>query len=1040
MRIKYLFLLLIFRATITSFSQEVKMSFLKQEALADSIYFNHTVYSKKVTLEKSISLYTDLLERIKKENSEKYINIQAKKYAVKALLEVVAMRNDLAYSYLKKSLSLQQKVRKKDNYLKGHTHRQLYKYWEIKANQDSIIANTKIAEKAFRDTLGKHHKFISEAMYIRGSALGRKGLRREEIALCKKAIANNIAYQGEFNEDVAIQEHVLATVYGNLGYYRKELESYKKVIKRWEAIPEHKDMSYLNIAYNSIAICYFLYGDIKKAEQYILKSERLVKDRKNDVSIWFNETFKGRTKLGGWYYRGKLAAHKKDTVTALNHVNKILDFVNNFDKNKKENNPHKLSYFYEFVKNYQMAALRFKADLIRRKQPYESKKISDKILAVLGKKNIARFNLNDRLHIVDYYIKEDSLSKVNSLLDIYIKAGEEKNDDYSLINLYAKKGEIFFKQEDYKKMDTIYTSLFKRMQRDSSQLYLIEELNYDKINPYGSQDVLDILIKISANYKKYYKINNDEKNIKKAFSVIKLASDIFSKNFNHLVYNDLKHLTVTKINEQLLSITLLDNTVSKEGVLEIIENNGSKTIWNNFLNSQQRKYLNIPDSILQKENDLLAELYFYKKELYLNEESDHEKANLYKEHILSINNEIVEVEEWFQINYPKYFNQKIKPFKLQELKQHLVADQKVIKYIFTESNVFAFIITKNNTGLVKIGNKNSLIAETKILLELLKSPNKKGYKEKVQQLYKLFLPKDVITKKEDKELVFIQDDVLNYIPMEALIDEKGAFLIETYKVSYAPSLLLWNGQIKTKKSEKDKLGIYAPIYKKYQEENPKRNDSTALFGALKEATKIATIFSSESFIGNDANKGKFIKNASEYSMLHLAMHSSFNNIAPEFSSLNFSPEKKDHKLSISELYNLSLNADLAVLSACNTGSGELKKGEGLVNVSRAFTYAGVPSLVASLWAVPDVETSKIMISFYEELKKGKSKNEALQIAKLNYLKTTEYNALKHPYYWAGFVVSGDISPVKTSKNYWWFALGFASIIIVVFRKRLINFF
>jgi len=161
--------------------------------------------------------------------------------------------------------------------------------------------------------------------------------------------------------------------------------------------------------------------------------------------------------------------------------------------------------------------------------------------------------------------------------------------------------------------------------------------------------------------------------------------------------------------------------------------------------------------------------------------------------------------------------------------------------------------------------------------------------------------------------------------------------------------------------------------------------------------------------------------------------------APEFSNLSFSSEE-DGKLFISELYNMNLNADLAVLSACNTGAGNLEKGEGLINVSRAFTYAGVPSTVTSLWKVPDQETSQIMISFYRYLKEGKPKNEALQMAKLDYLTNTKDNALKHPYYWAGFVVSGDIEPISNSNSLWIYGLGILLLLGLIFRKKLIQVF
>ncbi|MEL6988581.1 MAG: CHAT domain-containing protein, partial [Bacteroidota bacterium] len=136
-----------------------------------------------------------------------------------------------------------------------------------------------------------------------------------------------------------------------------------------------------------------------------------------------------------------------------------------------------------------------------------------------------------------------------------------------------------------------------------------------------------------------------------------------------------------------------------------------------------------------------------------------------------------------------------------------------------------------------------------------------------------------------------------------------------------------------------------------------------------------------------------------------------------------------------ELCNMNLNAQLAVLSACNTGSGSYKKGEGNMSLSRAFNYAGVPTTVHSLWKVPDEATSSIMLKFYEGLKNGLRKDEALKNAKSSYLENNVIPERAHPYYWAGFVLNGNESPIlieaKTSYT-WLIILGMAMLSILAF--------
>ena len=141
-------------------------------------------------------------------------------------------------------------------------------------------------------------------------------------------------------------------------------------------------------------------------------------------------------------------------------------------------------------------------------------------------------------------------------------------------------------------------------------------------------------------------------------------------------------------------------------------------------------------------------------------------------------------------------------------------------------------------------------------------------------------------------------------------------------------------------------------------------------------------------------------------------------------------------LYFSELYNYYIPADLLVLSACDTGNGELVKGEGIMSLARAFTYAGVKSSVVSLWQVPDKETSEIMILFYKNLKNGMPKDEALALAKQEFI---QQNPLKnHPYFWAGFIINGDVAPIcEPNFFYWYWILGvlvFLMLTFVLYRK------
>jgi CHAT domain-containing protein len=128
-------------------------------------------------------------------------------------------------------------------------------------------------------------------------------------------------------------------------------------------------------------------------------------------------------------------------------------------------------------------------------------------------------------------------------------------------------------------------------------------------------------------------------------------------------------------------------------------------------------------------------------------------------------------------------------------------------------------------------------------------------------------------------------------------------------------------------------------------------------------------------------------------------------------------------LTVAELYATPLKAGLAVLSACNTGNGALKRGEGIMSLARAFAYSGCQTTVMSLWSIPDESSSKIMLSFYKYLKQGQPKDYALQQAKKDFINAQEMPSSTIPNAWAATVVIGDVRPLMENKNWMKWTLG-----------------
>ena len=156
--------------------------------------------------------------------------------------------------------------------------------------------------------------------------------------------------------------------------------------------------------------------------------------------------------------------------------------------------------------------------------------------------------------------------------------------------------------------------------------------------------------------------------------------------------------------------------------------------------------------------------------------------------------------------------------------------------------------------------------------------------------------------------------------------------------------------------------------------------------------------------------------AGKFDIIHLAMHTLINNENPTLTKMLFSKsgESDDNfGLNVYEIYEIPLIAKMVVLSSCNTGSGYLHRGEGVLSLARGFIYSGSKSVVMSLWEVNDKSGTDIVKSFYRHIKNGSKKSEALRNARIEYLKTAG-QFRSHPYFWSTLVVYGDDSPLYIS--------------------------
>lgn len=282
----------------------------------------------------------------------------------------------------------------------------------------------------------------------------------------------------------------------------------------------------------------------------------------------------------------------------------------------------------------------------------------------------------------------------------------------------------------------------------------------------------------------------------------------------------------------------------------------------------------------------------------------------------------------------------------------------------------------------------------------------------LQRLHQLLIDPiaDLLPTDPTARVTFIPQDVLFFTPFAALEDEAGTFLIERHTILSAPSIQFLaltqarKQQLETQSTTaKTAVVVGNPIMPAIAAEpNGPLQPLPPLPGAEREAEAIARLLNTDPLIGGEATEVAVVEKFPDANIIHLATHGLLDDIYGFQSALAFTPGGgEDGLLKTREIINFDLQAELVVLSACDTGRGRLT-GDGVIGLSRAFIGAGVPSIVVSLWVVPDAPTAELMTEFYEQLAQGQDKAQSLRLAMLKTM--AEY---PDPRNWAAFTLIGE---------------------------------
>ncbi len=409
-----------------------------------------------------------------------------------------------------------------------------------------------------------------------------------------------------------------------------------------------------------------------------------------------------------------------------------------------------------------------------------------------------------------------------------------------------------------------------------------------------------------------------------------------------------------------------------------------------------------------------------------------------------------QLETEIRRNNPKYADIYYpKPLSPEAIQAMLDDQTALLEYSLSKERSYLFVVSRNGLEGYSLPSATKIEPLVDELRDLLRQTGQRGfgrYKRAARELYELLIAPADKTIARKRNLIIIPDGRLHYLPFEALLTKQAdtggradyralAYLLKRWTVSYAPSAsaLASLRQLRAERplpqsAIKQFVAFADPVYQVSAQANAPDNSSKQVLRGLlaetgrlqfqrlpdseREARQIARSYRAQDvalYLGQEASEETVKNNAllSQARRLHFSMHGVISQREPHNSALVLTLDddpREDGMLRVYEIFNLKLNAELVVLSACETGIGKELKGEGVIGLTRAFFYAGAPSVAVSLWQVADRSTADLMIKFYQHLNRGADKAEALRRAKLETLVTGH---AAHPYHWAPFVLIGE---------------------------------
>ncbi|MDN5200705.1 tetratricopeptide repeat protein [Fulvivirgaceae bacterium BMA10] len=922
---------------------------------------------------------------------------------------------DKALDYAQKALRIaKNKLEPTDPDVSGYYHSLGYVYYKMSRLNEAIY-NYKKSLKLRIEAFGQNHRYVADSYLNLGSVYDKKGDYENSIHHFEKALKI-------YNEILGNEHTMVASCYNNLGIISRKL------------------------------------GDLERSRLYHEVALN-IKVKAHGVS---------HPRVAKYYYNLGLANELKGNYDkALEYYQQSLDIeIEAYGKDHPNvaGQLGAIGYVYFEQKKYDRALELLNKGLeINIRTVGTKDRYTPAFLANIGE---VYYDIGKYEQAIGYYQKSLTMS-----LDIFGKYHPDiSNTHLKLARSYSALGD---RESALLQSQLALTTISPAFHDQNIEVNPNPDIIFDKVT-------LLKALQIKGNVLTTHAKSDDLNELLNAFNTYEIAISIIDELRNSYALKN-SYQQVTSETSDFISLfetaievanrlsTLTDKPFFyKDRAFAFAEKSKSVLLLMGLQDTHAKTFAGVPSTIISKENEIKADLIYFKTlvqdEEIKGEEADIAKLTDWKKQIFNLNKKSDSLLNVIQEDHHDYFRLRYNKdvASINQVQSILSENNALIEYFIGHKAIYIFSITNSNSHITKIEKDPAFFTHLEKTRMLLAGSVSRplDYAKTTHTLYQyLFKPiQDLI---KSYHITLVPDGQLGYIPFDLLVKTLPGqdipsfssldYLIRDYQFNYAYSAtILFEALSESTSDRTNQYLAFAPTFNDPDEQelfdqttllasnNSIRNQLVPLEGAKEEIEAISSFVKGKFYHGNVATENLFKENINDYGILHLATHAIVDDENPMNSRLLFTSNNdslEDGNLYTWELYGLKLKAQLAVLSACNTGVGKIRRGEGVMSLGRAFSYAGCSSIIMSLWPAQDIASATIMTDFYKGISKGHSKDKALRDAKLKYLQNAD-DLFTHPFHWGSFISQGDPRPIKLDEpfNYWWL-LGPMVIILSFFLYR-----